>query len=69
MRSEKEISSIIKTCELLDLDGLVFVGASHTLTDALYLANTFIEKSKANLLIFKSVLPRNLGIVKVVIGE
>ncbi len=43
LRGEEQHKLTKKCCEDLNLDGLVLVGASHTLTDATNLTNYFIE--------------------------
>lgn len=45
IRSQEELLKTKQTCENMDLDGLVMVGASHTMTDAAYLTNYFIENN------------------------
>lgn len=43
MRSDKDLESIKATSENLKLDGLVFVGASHTLTDCIFVSNYLLK--------------------------
>jgi len=43
IRTKKELESTVETCRKLDLSGLVLVGATSTLTDAVYLANYLNE--------------------------
>ena len=43
LRSKDELEKTRAACEKLKLDGLVFIGATHTLTDALILTNYFLE--------------------------
>ena len=43
IRTEEERSKTLKCCNDLQLDGIVIVGASHTLTDVAHLANYMIE--------------------------
>lgn len=42
IRSKEELEGTKNICEKLDLDGLILVGASHTLTDSLFLTEYFI---------------------------
>ncbi len=44
LRTVAEFDQTEATCRQLDLDGLILVGASHTLTDGILLSNHFIEK-------------------------
>jgi diphosphate--fructose-6-phosphate 1-phosphotransferase len=44
LRSETEKEMTLTTCQKLDLDGLILVGASHTLYDALHLSEYFLVK-------------------------
>lgn len=39
LRSEKHHAKTLEVCDKLSLTGLVLVGATHTLTDAAYLAD------------------------------
>jgi 6-phosphofructokinase len=45
VRSPSELEALKKTCLALDLDGLVLVGASHTLTDTLTVSNYLINQN------------------------
>ena len=45
MRSPKELSAVKNTCLTLDLDGLVVVGASHTLTDTIIVSNYLLREN------------------------
>lgn len=44
VRTKQELESTVETCRKLGLSGLVLVGATSTLTDAVYLANYFNEE-------------------------
>ncbi len=44
IRSEEELEKTKNCCESLDLDGLILVGATHTLTDSLVLSEYFLAK-------------------------
>lgn len=43
LRTDTEKKSAAEVCTQLNLDGLIMVGATHTLTDGVYLANYFKE--------------------------
>lgn len=43
MRTPEELEKTKKVCETLKLTGLVLIGASHTLTDAIILTNYFLQ--------------------------
>ena len=45
IRSKDELEKTKKVCLALNLDGIIFVGASHTLTDALLVTEYFKENS------------------------
>ncbi|CAG9324391.1 unnamed protein product [Blepharisma stoltei] len=45
IRGAEQFRKVKETCEQLDLDGLVVVGATHSLTDAAYLADYFITEN------------------------
>lgn len=42
IRSKEDLERAKGTCYNLNLEGIVFVGASHTLTDSLILAEYFL---------------------------
>lgn len=42
IRGAEQFRQVKETCEQLDLDGLVVVGATHSLTDACYLSDYFV---------------------------
>lgn len=42
---EKDFEKVLKVCKEMDLDGLVMIGATHTLTDAMYLSDFLLEKN------------------------
>ena len=44
VRSEQELELALNTCNELNLDGLILVGATHTLNDALKLSEYLLEK-------------------------
>lgn len=46
IRSEEELDKAVAVCDKLKLDGLILVGASHTLSDAALLTNYIIKKNK-----------------------
>lgn len=51
IRSKEELEKTKNVCESLDLDGIILVGASHTLTDAILLTEFFREnKVKTNVI-------------------
>ncbi len=46
----------------MELDGLILVGASHTFTDAAYLANYFLEQGVSTCVVtVPSTIDNNLG--------
>jgi hypothetical protein len=45
IRTEVDFQQTEAACKALELDGLVLVGASHTLTDGALLANYFLERA------------------------
>jgi 6-phosphofructokinase 1 len=45
IRIDEELEKTKNACEALDLDGLVLVGATHTLTDSLKLSEYFLAKN------------------------
>jgi len=47
VRTKDELEKTRKTCENLNLDGLIFIGASHTLTDSL-LVTEYFRENKVN---------------------
>lgn len=44
LRTNEDLAATLKVVTDLDLDGLLMVGASHTMTDALLLSNYFLSK-------------------------
>jgi len=44
LRTEQEKKRAAEVCIKLGLSGIIMVGATHTLTDAVYLANYFLEQ-------------------------
>ena len=44
IRTPEELTKTVATCRELDLDGLVLIGASHTLTDGALLADYFLKE-------------------------
>jgi len=51
VRTKEELEKTKKVCEELKLDGLIFVGASHTLTDALLVTEYFkVNKVETNVI-------------------
>ena len=44
IRTKEDLEQTAKACKALDLDGLVLVGASHTLTDNSILADYFLQE-------------------------
>jgi len=62
MRSEKELKAIKATCEALDLDGLVVVGATHSMTDAMIVANYLLKENvKTRIITVPCTLDNNIG--------
>jgi 6-phosphofructokinase len=62
MRSETELAQIKKTCKLMSLDGLVVVGASHTLTDAMIVSNYLLkENCKTKVIGVPCTVDNNIG--------
>ncbi|KAM3129287.1 hypothetical protein pb186bvf_018574 [Paramecium bursaria] len=62
MRSEKELQLLQKTVSGLDLDGLVVVGASHTLTDCVIVANYFLKQNlKTRVIAVPCTVDNNIG--------
>ena len=62
IRSAEEVEKTKKACVDLNLDGLVLIGASHTLTDALLLTNHFIEQNiKTSVIGVPCTLDNNIG--------
>lgn len=43
LRTTQDFALTQETCKKLDLDGLILIGASHTLTDAALLADHFLK--------------------------
>jgi diphosphate--fructose-6-phosphate 1-phosphotransferase len=43
LRTEEELAKTVETCKKLELTGLVLVGATHTLTDGVYLSEHFLK--------------------------
>ena len=44
LRTEQELNATVEACKNLKLTGLVLVGATSTLTDAVYLSNYLVSK-------------------------
>jgi 6-phosphofructokinase len=62
MRSIKELSLVKETCKALDLDGLVVVGASHTLTDCIIVGNYLLtENIKTRIIGVPCTVDNNIG--------
>lgn len=62
IRDQDELEKTKSSCEKLKLNGLVLVGASHTMTDALLLSNYFLEKNVATrVLAVPSTINNNVG--------
>lgn len=62
IRSQSELEKTRKTCIKLGLDGIVFVGASHTCTDSLLLTNYFLEnETKTKIIVIPSTIDNNIG--------
>lgn len=62
IRSDKELESTLKTCEALGLDGLVLIGASHTLSDAVHVTDYLLSKnSKTRVITVPGSLDGNVG--------
>jgi len=62
IRDQDELEKTKTICEKLKLNGLVLVGASHTLTDSLILTNFFLEKNVATrVLVVPSTINNNVG--------
>ena len=61
VRTKEELEKTRKTCENLNLDGLIFIGASHTLTDSLLVTEYFRENNvKTNIISIPCSLDGNL---------
>lgn len=45
IRSEDEFKKTASACEALQLDGLILIGATHTLTDSALLADYFLRNN------------------------
>jgi diphosphate--fructose-6-phosphate 1-phosphotransferase len=62
MRSKEEMEAAHVTCKKLDLDGLIVVGASHSLTDAMILSNYLIkENCKTKVVTVPCTVDNNIG--------
>lgn len=62
MRTEKELLSIKSSCIDLDLDGLVVVGASHTLTDCAIVSNYLLKENvKTHVIGVPCTVDNNIG--------
>lgn len=61
VRNKEELEKTKKTCENLNLDGLIFIGASHTLTDSLLVTEYFRENNvKTNIISIPCSVDGNL---------
>jgi diphosphate--fructose-6-phosphate 1-phosphotransferase len=62
IRSKEELEATRKACEELNLDGLVLVGATHTMTDCLLLSDYFISHAvKTNIIVVPSSVDGNVS--------
>jgi 6-phosphofructokinase len=62
MRSPSELEAIKKTCLAMDLDGLIVVGASHTLTDSMIVANYLLKENlKTRVITVPCTVDNNIG--------
>ncbi len=62
MRTPSELESIKKTCLNMDLDGLIIVGASHSLTDSIIVANYLLkENCKTRVITIPCTVDNNIG--------
>lgn len=62
LRDPEELQKARGVCEKLKLDGLVLVGATHTMTDALALANYFLQNSvQTRVIVIPSSVNGNIG--------
>jgi 6-phosphofructokinase 1 len=61
IRSNEELEKTRKTCENLNLDGLIFIGATHTLTDSLLVTEHFRKNNvKTNIISIPCSVDGNL---------
>lgn len=62
IRTEQEFEIAKKTCDTLDLDGLIFVGGMNTVNDILKLSNYFAnQKSKTSVIVVPCMMGNSLG--------
>ena len=62
MIAQQELAAIKKTCLALDLDGFIVVGASHTLTDSMIVANYLLkENCKTRVITIPCTVDNNIG--------
>lgn len=62
MRNIEELEKTRITCEKLGLNGLILIGASDTLTDALILSNYFLEKKvQTGVIVIPATIDNNVG--------
>ncbi|CAD8107582.1 unnamed protein product [Paramecium sonneborni] len=62
MRTVQELQKVKETCNSLQLDGLVVVGASHTLTDCLIVANYLLQENiKTRVIGVPCTVDNNIG--------
>ncbi len=66
LRTEEEKKSALETCSAMELDGLILVGASHTLSDSTYLASYFLEqKCRTRVISIPAAIDNNLSHSKI----
>ena len=62
IRDPSELEKTKNTCLKLKLDGLVLIGASHTLTDGLILSNYFLEQNiSTSVIVIPASIDNNVG--------
>ena len=62
MGSEKELISIKNTCQSLDLDGLIIVGATHSMTESMIVADYFLKENvKTKIITVPCTVDNNIG--------
>lgn len=72
IRSVEQLRQAAEVCERLNLHGIVLVGATHILSDGLYLSNFFLkEKLKTCVLVVPATVDGNIrhnGLIEAPIG-
>lgn len=62
MRNPDELVAIKNTCTAMNLDGLVVVGATHSMTDSLIVANYLLkENCKTRVITVPCTVDNNIG--------